>query len=217
VLLCKQIHGGESLAILIRFAAMMERFAPDIHLLRGPVALSHHLARSFLHEGDQAVDATCGNGGDTLLLAELVGTTGRVWAFDIQQSAIDKTTGRLAEAGLAGRVELICAGHETLSVRVPFGITLAVFNLGYLPGGDRSIITRPETTALALDMALALLKPGGILLITIYPGHDGGELERHTVESCAAQLAARAFHVWRMGQANVSADAPYLIMIQKTA
>ncbi|MBK5275660.1 MAG: methyltransferase domain-containing protein [Desulfuromonadales bacterium] len=189
----------------------------DIPLLRGPVALSHHFIRRFLHEGDRAVDATCGNGSDTLLLAELVGSSGRVWAFDIQQAAIDRSFQRLTEAGLAERVKLIRAGHETLSGHVTDNISLVVFNLGYLPGGDRSIITNPETTAKALEMSHACLKPGGILAVTIYPGHDGGERERHVVESWSAGLDARAFHVWRMGQLNVPADAPYFILIQKAA
>jgi SAM-dependent methyltransferase len=215
VLLCKQIHGGESSPILILFAAMIDRIASDIHLLRGPVALSQLFARSYLHEGDRAIDATCGNGSDTQLLAELVGESGRVWAFDIQQAAIDRTTRRLTESGVADRVELICSGHETLAERVPSGITLVVFNLGYLPGGERGIITRPETTARALDMALEVLKPGGVLAITIYPGHVGGEHEQHAVENLANGLDARCFHSWRMGQTNAAPDAPYFMLIQK--
>ena len=190
---------------------------PDMPLLRGPVALSHLFLRGFLQEGDQAVDATCGNGGDTQLLAELVGTTGRVWALDIQQAAIGQTARRLADAGLAERVELIGAGHETLTCHVPGGISLVVFNLGYLPGGDRGIITRPETTTTALGMSLECLKPGGILAVTIYPGHNGGERERHSVDSWATRLDARAFHVWRMGQVNVPPEAPYFMLIQKAA
>jgi hypothetical protein len=170
--------------------------------------------RSFLHEGDRAVDATCGNGSDTLLLAELVGSSGRVWAFDIQQAAIDHTTCKLTKSALAERVNFICAGHETLTDHVSEEVSIVVFNLGYLPGGDRSIITRPETTTTALEASLNCLKPGGILAMTVYPGHDGG-LERHSVDSWAAKLDEHMFHVWRMGQINVPPDAPYFMLIQK--
>jgi SAM-dependent methyltransferase len=189
--------------------------SPQIPLLRGPVALSHLFMRSFLQKGDRAVDATCGNGGDTLLMAGLVGDSGRVWAFDIQQAAIDRTASRLADSGTAGRVELICAGHETLTTHVPTGISLVLFNLGYLPGGDRATITRPECTVPALKMALERLKSGGVLAVTIYPGHDGGELERVAIDDWSARLDARSFHVWRMGQANTAPDAPYFMLIQK--
>jgi hypothetical protein len=183
-------------------------------LLRGPVSLSHLFMRSFLHEGDRAIDATCGNGSDTLLLAELVGPSGRVWAFDIQKTAIDQTTRKLAKEGLTERVNSICAGHETLTNHVSEEVSVVVFNLGYLPGGDRSIITRPETTITALEASLNCLKPGGILAMTVYPGHDGG-LERHNVDSWAAKLDERMFHVWHMGQINVPPDAPYFMLIQK--
>jgi len=190
---------------------------PDMPLLRGPVALSHLFMITFLHEGDRAVDATCGNGNDTLLMAGLVGETGRVWAFDIQQAALDQTARRLVETGMKGQTELICAGHETLTDHVPDGISLVMFNLGYLPGGNRSIITRPETTLPALEMALACLKPGGVLAVTIYPGHDGGEQEQHTVDRWASGLDARKFHAWRMGQTNAALDAPYFMLVQKAA
>ena len=190
---------------------------PDMPLLRGPVALSHLIMRSYLHDGDRAVDATCGNGSDTLLMAGIVGDTGRVWAFDIQQTAIDQTAHRLAEAGVGARVELICGGHETMSDHVTETVSLVMFNLGYLPGGDRSIITRPETTGPALETALACLKPGGVLAVTIYPGHVGGKREQHLVDSWSVGLDPRSFHAWRMGQTNAAPDAPYFMLIQKAA
>jgi predicted methyltransferase len=187
----------------------------EIPALRGPVPLSHLMLRLFVHPGDTAVDATCGNGNDTLLLAELVGQSGRVWAFDIQNEAIAQTTRRLADAGCAGQVRIIQAGHETMADQVSAGVAAAVFNLGYLPSGDRTLITRPETTLAAWQQALSLLKPGGILAITVYPGHDGGDRERHAVEAWTADCDPRVFHVWRMGQVNTPANAPYLLLIQK--
>jgi predicted methyltransferase len=185
--------------------------------LRGPVPLSHLLIRSCLKPGDTAVDATCGNGHDTLFLAESVGPDGHVWGFDIQQQAIAETGRRLSEAGLSARVSLIHDGHQNLSRHVTLPVQALLFNLGYLPGGDRSIITRPETTAPALEASLTLLAPAGVLAITIYPGHSGGSDEQQTVERWATELKPRSYHSWRMAQSNVAADAPYLLFVQKVA
>lgn len=196
---------------------MISEDTADIPFLRGPVPLSHLFIRRYLREGDLAVDATCGNGHDTLLLAELVGNSGRVWAFDIQKQAIDQTAARLAEAGLAERVELLHKGHETMAEHVSGELGAVAFNLGYLPGGDQTIITRPETTLTAFGQALGLLRPSGILAVSVYPGHDGGASERRTVDGWAAGLAPQAFHVWRMGQLNVPSSAPYFVLVQKAA
>lgn len=194
---------------------MMSNRNPDIPTLRGPVPLSHLFIRRFIREGDSVVDATCGNGNDTLLLAELVGTSGKVWAFDIQQQAIEHTVARLSEAGLDNRLEAVHAGHETMTAHVTGAISLIIFNLGYLPGGLRTIITLPETTLAALMISLEIIKPGGILMVTMYPGHDGGTGEQQVVERWATGLDPRSFHAWRMGQANVSNSAPYLLLIQR--
>jgi len=188
----------------------------DIPLLRGPVPLSHLFIRRFVKHGDHVVDATCGNGHDTLLLAELAGPSGRVWAFDIQQQALETTAGRLAEAGGFDSVALVHAGHETMAEHCSGPIKAVVFNLGYLPGGDRTMVTRPESTLAALEQSLEFIEPGGVVIITLYPGHAGGQQERALLESRLAQLPPAGFHVWRMGQMNVPATAPYLILVQKS-
>ncbi|MHB8057215.1 MAG: class I SAM-dependent methyltransferase [Desulfuromonadaceae bacterium] len=188
----------------------------SIATLRGPVPLSHLFLRSFLRDGHTAVDATCGNGHDTLLLAQLVGEGGHAWGFDIQEQAIIETGNRLAEAGLSNRTTLLQTGHEELAEHVTGPVQLVLFNLGYRPGGDRSIITRPETTSIALEQSLGLLAPGGIVLVTVYPGHIGGGAEQTAVENWSANLDPRTFHCWRMGQTNVSPDAPYLLLAQRS-
>lgn len=189
----------------------------EIPLLRGPVALSHLLMRSFVRAGHRAVDATCGNGHDTLLLAELTGSQGHVWGFDIQLQAITETARKLAEAGLDGHVTLLHSGHEQLAKYLAVTVQLVLFNLGYLPGGDRSIITRPETTLVALQQSLELLSAGGITMVTIYPGHNGGNEERQLVDGWASALDPKKYFSWRMGQLNVASDAPYCVIIQKAA
>jgi glyoxylase-like metal-dependent hydrolase (beta-lactamase superfamily II) len=113
------------------------------------------------------------------------------------------------------QVRLIHAGHETLAEQVTAPVSAVVFNLGYFPGGDRSIITRPETTLSALEQARRILAPGGILAITVYPGHNGGESEATVIGAWAARLSQKAFHSWRMGQVNTETTAPSFILIQK--
>jgi SAM-dependent methyltransferase len=193
---------------------MIELLHNSLPALRGPVPLSHLFLHSFVQSGQFAIDATCGNGHDTLLLAGLVGENGHVWGFDIQQQALAETGQRVAEAGLSGRVTLLHTGHEELARLVAVPVQVVLFNLGYLPGGDRAIITLPDTTASALKQALQLLAPGGIVLVTVYPGHSGGSEEQSTVEEWAAGLEPRKYHSWRMGQVNVSPTAPYLLLIQ---
>ena len=149
------------------------------------------------------------------MLARLVGANGHVWGFDIQHQAVAETGRRLAEAGLSDRATLLPVGHEELARHVAGPVQLILFNLGYLPGGDRGIITLPETTASALEQSLILLTAGGIVVVAVYPGHSGGVDERSTVESWASGLDPRACHCWRMGQTNVSSAAPYLLLVQK--
>lgn len=195
----------------------MERLAPPSPpLLRGPVQLSHLLLGRFVSEGCRVVDATCGNGHDTLVLARLAGATGRVWAFDIQEAALTATRLKLEEAGLDQRVRLVHAGHEEMAQHVGEAVHAVVFNFGYLPGGDRGIVTSPDTSLRALTAALDLLLSGGIIAAAVYPGHPGGAEEGKAIEKWAAALPATS-HAWRMGRLNTSSDAPYSILIQKVA
>ena len=196
---------------------MILHSASDITFLRGPVPLAHLIMKNFISEGDKAVDATCGNGHDTLALAELTGSTGHIWGFDIQEQAVVETGRRLSAAGLADRVTLLQVGHEEMELHLKGPLKAVLFNLGYLPGSARSIITRPETTIAALAQALKLLMPSGLVMLTVYPGHGGGADEQRLVDKWAASLNPREYYSWRMGQLNVADDAPYCIMVQKTA
>lgn len=188
------------------------RYKADV--LRGPVQFSHILIGSIVGEGDCAVDATCGNGHDTLMLARLVGESGHVWAFDIQSEAVEETGRKLAAAVLSERVTLVKQGHENLRKHVGSTVKAVLFNLGYLPGGSRDIITAPDTTVSALEQAFELLEPGGFILVAIYPGHNGGVEEQSAVESWAA-LPRASCHAWRMSKIAAGSGAPYLLLVQK--
>ena len=147
--------------------------------------LAHQQVAAVAGMGDEVVDATAGNGHDTLELARLVGETGRVYAFDIQQAAIDQTRRRLSRHGLLERVTLQLCGHEHLLERLApecqGKIAAVMFNLGYLPGGDKQRVTRAATTVPAMEQAARCLRPGGILTVIAYPGHPGGSDELDAV------------------------------------
>jgi 16S rRNA C1402 N4-methylase RsmH len=147
----------------------------------------HHILTSHLHEGDQAIDATAGNGYDTLFLAEQVGSSGKVIAIDIQDCAIRSTQKKIESAGLIDRVRLVTDDHalalKKLTASNRGKVAAITFNLGYLPGSDKSIQTRAESTKEALAASIQLLSPGGYLCVTAYRGHSGGTAEAKTVEA----------------------------------
>ena len=147
----------------------------------------HHILTNHLKEGDRAIDATSGNGYDTLFLAQQVGLSGKVIAIDIQDCAIQSTREKLESAGLIDRVRLVSEDHAVaqrkLIVADHEGVAAVTFNLGYLPGSDKSIQTRAESTKAALTASIQLLVPGGCLCVTAYRGHSGGTVEAETVEA----------------------------------
>ena len=147
----------------------------------------HTRLADHLQAGDMVIDATAGNGHDTGFLAEKVGASGRVVAIDIQEDALAATRARLEATGLAEHVELVRGDHAQclgdLAHTQPGSAAAVLFNLGYLPGGDKSITTAADNTRLALNSARVLLQPGGLLCVTAYRGHRGGPEEAAAVEA----------------------------------
>jgi predicted methyltransferase len=183
--------------------------------LSGAVALAHLFLSERLKPGDTVVDATCGNGQDTLLLAGLVGNSGQVWAFDVQKEALARTRERLHAAGMEQQVRLIHAGHERLAEFVAQPVQAVVFNLGYLPAGDRAVKTAALTTVAAATQAATLLQAGGVLLLVVYTGHDGGLEEWQALQGWAVALHPQEFNVWHSCQLNRSDKAPFLVTVEK--
>lgn len=161
--------------------------------------LVHNYLRAQLQLGDRALDATAGNGHDSAYMAELVGSTGHVIAIDIQEAAITATRARLESASCLTQTELLVADHsqvlQALCSQYAQTISAITFNLGYLPGSDKSIQTEPESTLAALRAASELLKPNGLLLVTAYRGHDGGQAEAGVVADWIQQIDARGWSV----------------------
>ncbi|MBF7082082.1 class I SAM-dependent methyltransferase [Desulfallas sp. Bu1-1] len=179
------------------------------------VLLAQKFLGEILREGSVAVDATAGNGKDTLFLAGAVGNSGKVYAFDIQREALESTAILLKESGLDQRVELIHAGHEHMERYINRPVDGFIFNLGYLPGGDHGITTRPETTLQAVNAAFNLLKPGGRISMVVYTGHRGAGEESRAVEQMAAGLNPKLFGALKVSFLNRPASAPYLVLIER--
>ena len=173
------------------------------------------LLKSAINEGDIAVDATAGNGHDTLFLAQLVGDDGFVYAFDVQKQAVDATLHRLLDNALEHRALVLKDGHENVAKYVNKPVAGAIFNLGYLPGSDHEVITRPNTTIQALESLLKLLKVGGIIVLVIYHGHEGGKEERDEVIRFVSELPQKYIHVLRYEFLNQKNDPPFVIALEK--
>lgn len=178
--------------------------------MQRPIHLSHAFLAEVLDKNSVAVDATMGNGNDTAFLAKLAG---QVYAFDVQEQALNKTRERLDKENL-DNVQLILAGHETVDQHVNH-LRAAIFNLGYLPSADKSIITQPETTLIALQKMLDRLEIGGRISIMIYYGHEGGDVEKDAVLDMVSQLDQTVFTAMLYKPLNQINTPPFLVMIEK--
>lgn len=179
------------------------------------VDLVKSIVAGVVSEGDTVVDATVGNGNDTLFLARLVGEKGKVYGFDIQQKAINNTGELLKDLGLQNRVNLICDGHENMDKYITGDVKAVIFNLGYLPGGNRDITTLPNTTLTAVKKSLQLLQPGGITAIAAYRGHQSGKSEEALLGEYLSGLDASAFITVSVQAVNQGNNPPVLWAVQK--
>lgn len=183
------------------------------------IPFSHSLLKKVVNLGDIVIDGTVGNGKDTLFLAQLVGETGLVYGFDIQQEAIERASQLLRENRSEKQVKLHCTGHENLKKVIPeadYGkIKGAIYNLGYLPKGDHEIITRPETTISAIEQTLEVLAPGGIISVVVYHGHPGGKEEKDALLDFAENLSQKSAHVLMYQFINQINNPPFLLAFEK--
>ena len=175
---------------------------------------AQNLLMQTIEKGEIAVDGTAGNGHDTLFLSQLVGEAGHVYAFDVQQQAVDSTLNRLSEHGVKNATVLL-DGHENVANYVQHEIAGAIFNLGYLPGADHSIITQGNTTVTAIEQLLKLMKTGGIIVLVIYHGHEGGKEERDEVLRFVSSLPQKYVHVLRYEFINQKNDPPFIVALEK--
>lgn len=179
------------------------------------VQFAHALLTDHVGQGDRVVDATMGNGHDTLHLARLVGDTGKVYAFDIQPQALQTTAALLLAENLQARCVLIQESHVRMRAYVAEPVSAIIFNLGYLPGADKSLATQADQTLLAVQEALSLLGPAGLLLIAVYWGHSAGMQEKRVLDAFVAQLSSSTYRVLKYEFMNRARPSPYLLAIQR--
>ena len=178
---------------------------------------SHSLLEEILQPGDHVIDATMGNGYDTVFMAEKIGKTGHVYSFDIQKEALLSTKSKLTEQDLLDRTSLFLQGHETLGTVVDEAqpIKAGIFNLGYLPKSDKSVITLPETTRTAMEEILKRLVSRGRMILVVYYGHDGGEKELDMVQDYCQSLPQEKYNVLKYQFINQKNNPPILYCVEK--
>ena len=168
---------------------------------------------NHLHAGDIAVDFTMGNGHDTAYLSKAVGPDGFVYAFDIQEDAINSTRARLEKCGFSNYT-LIRDSHANLKEYIKTPIKAGMFNLGYLPGhGHHEVTTKRESTLAAVKAAIEMLDSDGVLLVAVYPGHEEGTLEGEMLTEYLATLSRYKLCATKVRIVN-SPTSPYFFVIE---
>ena len=168
---------------------------------------------AHLKEGDTAADFTMGNGHDTEFLSKTVGENGKVYAFDIQEAAVNSTRQNLEKAECPKNYTLIHDSHHNCAKYIDGKIKAGMFNLGYLPGGDKNITTMRETTMPAIKAAISMLDRDAILCIAIYPGHEEGDLEGKTVTEYLSGLDRFVYSIAQIKIIN-SPTSPYFMIVE---
>lgn len=158
------------------------------------LTLAKNYWKGHLKPSDLAIDATCGNGHDTLFLSEICHVIG----LDIQNQAISSTEALMQRH--EKKAILHRMSHDQIdTLPLPHPPRLIVYNLGYLPHGDKSIVTKTETTLESVKKSLEILAPDGAISITCYPGHEEGEREEKALIGFVERLPAQwsvCLHKW---------------------
>jgi hypothetical protein len=180
---------------------------------------AHQFILDHLYLGDIAIDATVGNGHDTLFLATHIGEKGQVFGFDIQQQAILSTQSKIENELKYDNIALFNTSHSQMADHIPHtyhgNIKAIMFNCGYLPGSDKSVMTQASSTLTALHIASRLLIKEGIITIMAYPGHSGGDKETEEIKKWCGQLDSTQFIVNQINSSE-KITAPLLFTILKT-
>lgn len=180
---------------------------------------AHSLIEKAVQKGDIVIDGTCGNGYDTVFLAKLVGKNGHVYAFDVQEDAINNTQERLRKEGVSEQSTVILDSHahvqEYLHTEHKENVQAAIYNLGYLPGSDKAVITKPEGTIESVKNVLATLKKGGLIVLVVYHGHPGGSEEKDALLEYVTSLDSKSYQVLSYGFINKKNTPPFILAIEK--
>ena len=175
--------------------------------------LHKYFILKHLKPGDVAVDFTMGNGHDTEFLSKTVGPEGFVYAFDIQEQALASTQENLVKAGCPDNYQLILDSHSNVKKYVDVPFRAGMFNLGWLPGGDKSITTLRETTLPAIRDAISLMDRDAILNIAVYPGHEEGDAEGQMILDYLASISRHRICATLVKIVN-SPTSPFFIVVE---
>lgn len=182
------------------------------------LGLAHRFIEEYVKKGDLCIDATAGKGRDTALLCRLVGENGRVLAFDIQKDALEQTAALLEREGLSNRAELHLESHTRMREHAAAGtVACIVFNFGRLPGGDPQVFTRAASSVEAVQQGLELLKPGGVMSLSIYYGGPNGYDERDALLALLRTVDDRKYSVLLSEWINRPGEPPLSAFIWKDA
>lgn len=179
------------------------------------ISISRDIFKSYIKEGAIVLDATVGNGNDTLDLARHVGNKGKVYGFDIQSIAMENTRKLLSENSQFDNVILINDDHVNIDKYIDEPLDLAIYNLGYLPKGDKNLKTNAHSTIISVSKALDLLRENGILIIISYIGHPGGLEEKEALENMLIGLNQKEFNVLKNEFINQQNFPPLLYVVEK--
>jgi SAM-dependent methyltransferase len=187
-------------------------------MVKSVLKFAHHLLEESIELGDLVIDATCGNGHDSLFLSDLVGENGRVLSFDIQEQAIQTTKQKLIQDERTN-VTLIHDSHENLneylSIQKNVEVGGAIFNLGYLPRSDKKVITKGDSTLKAIQILLKYLRKDRLIVLVVYHGHEGGKEEKEMLLKYLLELDQKKYNVLRYGFINQKNNPPFILAIQK--
>ena len=176
----------------------------------------HERIQQMIKEPLLCIDATAGTGKDTVFLAKLVGEKGRVISMDIQEMAIEQTKKRLLKERLSDRAEVVLDSNAHMDKYAQKdSVSLIMFNLGYLPGGDHSLSTKADTTIEALEKGLNLLHEGGMISLLIYSGGDSGFEEKKQVLAWLRELTDDKYTVLVEAFYNKPNNPPLPVYILK--
>ena len=180
------------------------------------LSIAKNIIKDNVNENSTIIDATAGNGNDTLFFKNIIKDTGKIYCFDIQKKAIENTKTKLLDNGFGlENVILINDSHDTVDKYIDEEIDFVIYNLGYLPGGNHSIITTSETTIKSIEKCIRYLKKFGKIIIVGYIGHMGGKLEIESIHKYLSNLDQKLFNIFKIEFINQVNFPPLLYCLEK--
>lgn len=179
-------------------------------------SFNDYIMAEFLKEGYTCLDGTCGNGHDTLTMRQIIGDSGKIFSFDIQENAINSALELIKSKNLdCKNIEFFVDSHAEIDKYINESIDFAIYNLGYLPGGDKALTTVWESTRISLEKAMNIMRKGAILSVTAYPGHEEGYHERSKLKDFLLSLDSKKYNITNLNYFNQKDTAPETFIIEK--